>query len=72
MAAMETEEDQPEVTAGERAAGVAGAVCGLLILAVCVDLATGGRLSGAIMRRGGPGEPASPGTPGAGGGCGCD
>jgi hypothetical protein len=35
-----------EVTAGERAAGMVGAVVALLILAVCLDLALDGALFG--------------------------
>lgn len=39
-----------DVTSGERAAGVIGALVAVVLLLICVDLATGGALSGLAGR----------------------
>lgn len=43
-------EQAGDTTRGERLAGLAGIVCGLLITAVCIDLASGGRITAALAR----------------------
>ncbi len=59
--------EEVPVTRGERVAGVAGVVCGVLIILVCVDLASGGRVSGALSRR--PAAAAGADEGGCPGGC---
>jgi hypothetical protein len=49
--AQEHAGDGGQVTAGERIAAAAGILCGLAITAVCIDLASGGRISDALSRR---------------------
>jgi hypothetical protein len=40
-----------DVTRGERIAAIAGIACGLIILVVCIDLASGGKIGTALSRR---------------------
>lgn len=54
-----TEDEPTAYTTGERVAGIIGLALVGLLLVVCLDLATGGRLAALVSREEGTGEPDS-------------